>query len=157
TALPDNPIYKLSPMSHIATFSFGALAGFRKGQWKKPIFFAITLYSLVGIVPFGIAEAAFIIVTAFFVLFSAQITVPRVFGSIMYKIAGASFFIYLLHMPIYNIFYVRFNLPADLCFMLALFVGYSGWIGWDWLSQKVSQSLRSDWPSPGNEVNAGVG
>ena len=137
TPLPDGSIYLVSPMTHLATFSLGALAGFQKGQWKKSIFLAITLYSLIGIVPFGIYDTLLIIAAAFFVLFVPTITMPKAIGSFTYKIAGASLFIYLLHLPIYRVLGIRLGVPTGICFVVAILAGYLCWVSWTWCAQSA--------------------
>ena len=128
-------------MSHIGTFAFGALAGYQKGQWKKAIFWAIALYSLIAIVPFGIFDTIFIVAAAYFVLFFQTITLPKVLAAVIYKIAGASLFIYLLHLPIYRVLGVRLGLSTALCFLGAILVGYLAWRGWNWAAQKAGRPL----------------
>jgi amino acid adenylation domain-containing protein len=141
TPLTDESVYKVSPMSHLGTFALGALAGYQKGQWKKAIFWAIALYSVIAVVPFGIYDTMFIIAAAYFVLFFQTITVPKVLASVIYKIAGASLFIYLLHLPIYRVLGVRLGLPTGLCFVGAILVGYLAWRGWNWSAQNVGRPL----------------
>jgi len=141
TPLPDGSVYLVSPLTHIGTFSLGALAGYLKGRWRKAIFAAIALYSLVGIIPFGIYDAIFIVAAAFFVLFFPTVTLPKALGSILYKIAGASLFIYLLHLPIYRVLGTRLGLSTGICFAMAILLGYLGWLGWNWSTQNIGRTL----------------
>jgi len=139
--LPNNSIYKLSPMTHIATFSFGALAGFQKGKWREGLFLALALYAFAGIITYGYSEVLFVLTTAFLVMFIPKIKVPRTFGSVMYKIAGSSLFIYLLHIQIYNMFCVRLGFSEEICFALSLMAGYFAWVGWNWSAQNARKFL----------------
>jgi hypothetical protein len=143
--LPDSSVFNVSPTTHLATFSFGALAGYQKGQWKKAILAAIALYSLMGIVPFGVYDTLFIVAAAFFVLFIPTLMVPKLLGAALYKIAGASLFIYLWHLPIYRVLGTRLGLPVTLCFFAAILVGYGCWVGWNWCVQNAGRTLAVRW------------
>jgi len=141
TPLPDGSLYLVSPMSHIGTFCLGALAAQQKGKWKKAIFAATAVYAAAGIVPFGLFDTLFIAAAAFFVLFFPTVTLPRLLASATYKIAGASLFIYLLHLPMYRVFGIRLGLPTALCFAGAILAGHLSWLCWNWCSQNAGRTL----------------
>jgi amino acid adenylation domain-containing protein len=132
-------VFNHSPTAHLATFALAALAGFLGGRRRIEMMSAALVFSALGAPLYGLADSIAIATVAGLLLFVPKLSLPRVLSRPVYMIAGASFFIYLLHFKFLALFDHLLHLPALLAWPGAILGGVAAWSAWTWTTQRIDR------------------
>ena len=134
---PIDPMsyYNHAPTTHLATFALAALAGFLDKPRRWVILGAALVYAIVSAIPYGQIDSVAVVGVAGALLFLPKITTLRVLVAPIYQIAGASFFIYLLHFKFLVLFGDVLGLPRILALPATLAAGVLVWRLWTLAAQ----------------------
>ncbi len=133
-----NPMsfFNHAPTTHLATFGLAALAGLAKGRWKLAVM-ALTLgYVALSIPAYGLGDSLAIGLAAGVLFLVPKLRVPRLVSRPVYMVAGASFFIYLLHFKVLVVT-SHLHAPNLVAWPVAIAGGVIAWSAWNACAQRI--------------------
>ena len=124
-------MFDYAPTSHIATFAIAALSTMLSGTRKAILAIAMVCYTLGGLPGYGPIATATLIGAALWVMYAPKIVVPRRLAPIIYNVAGASLFIYLLHFQLKHIIDRILVMPIAFEWAGTIAAGVGAWRLWN--------------------------
>ncbi|MEJ0066073.1 MAG: AMP-binding protein [Caulobacteraceae bacterium] len=147
-----NPVsyFNHAPTTHLATFALAAMSGLMGSRWRLAILAATLIYVGLSVPIYGAADSLPIAAVAGALFLAPKLSVPRVFSTPIYLVAGASFFIYLLQFK-FLLITSHLHLPNLLAWPVAIAGGVAAWSAWNWGSRRIgafwaAMRIQPHWP-----------
>jgi hypothetical protein len=129
------------PTSHIATFALAALSTTVTGVRKLLLAGVFAGYALAGLSAYGPVATTFLTVGGLWIMFLPKMPVPKLVAPLLYNVAGASMFIYLLHNPLKDVTDHFGKVPAVLECAAAIAASVAAWRLWNLGAQVLPRLL----------------
>ncbi|HUZ13108.1 MAG TPA: AMP-binding protein [Caulobacteraceae bacterium] len=136
---PVNPmsVFNHSPATYLATFALAALSGFTGRKHRLALMAATLAYAGLSAPIYGVGDSVALAAVAALLLFVPKTRLPRPLSLPVHMLAGASFFIYLLHLKFLWLAHHFPGIPVIAIWAAAMAGGVAAWSAWNWGTRRL--------------------